>query len=162
METLFEAASWSASSSNLQPWHFAWADRGSQAFDAIVQCLNPSNQVWAAHAAVLVVSFVNTHTPKGTPNRYAEHDLGMATATMMLQAQQMDIYGRIMGGYQRELLNATLHIPQAKEPCLVIALGYLGSLAGKDEAFVQRELQTRQRKSTTEFAQHLQDDLNVH
>ncbi len=152
LKTLFEAASWSASSSNLQPWRYLYAHRGSSEFQRILECLNPSNQTWAKDAAVLLVSLANTRTAQDKNNRFAMHDLGMANATLLLQAQTMGIYGRMMGGYQQDALREAFHVPETYELGVVIAIGYLGSIEGRDEQFVQREKAQRARKIIAEFA----------
>ena len=48
-----EAARWSPSANNSQPWRFIVARRGSAAFDAIVGELMGFNQTWAGAASVL-------------------------------------------------------------------------------------------------------------
>ncbi len=152
LQTLFESASWSASSSNLQPWFYIYAHRGSELFQTLLECLNPSNQVWAKDAAVLVLSMVRGKTPDDKPGAFALYDLGMATATMMLQAQTMSIYGRQMGGYKRDLVREKLAVPENIELGVVIALGYLGTLEGRDPDFVRREQSIRERRAVASFA----------
>ena len=80
------------------------------------------------------------------------HDLGMAIATLLLQAQSMDIYGRMMGGYNRELVIEKYSIPDTFEPGAVIALGYLGDLDNLNDELRNRESAPRSRKSVSDFA----------
>jgi nitroreductase len=53
--TVLEAARWAASSSNLQPWRFAYGLRGDAGFAAMSATLAPGNVIWANRAAALVV-----------------------------------------------------------------------------------------------------------
>ncbi len=151
LDTLFEAASWSASSSNLQPWLYIYAHRDTPEFDQMFECLNPANQVWAKDAAVLILCVANTLTSNEKINRFATHDLGMANATMLLQAHTMNIYGRMMGGYDLSKVIETYKIPQTFEASTIIALGYLGHLEGKDQSFIEREMKPRTRKGLDSF-----------
>ena len=152
LRTLFEAASWAASSSNAQPWSYIYDRRGGDTFNAILSCLNEGNQGWAKNAAALVVSVVNTKTAKGGTNRFAHHDIGMANATLLLQAQTMDIYGRMMGGYDMNKVRETFLVPDGHDISAIIALGYRGDPALADEADRERELRPRTRKPTSQFA----------
>ena len=56
LNTLIEAASWSASSMNEQPWKYIYAHRGTEAFDRMAACLMEGNKVWAKEGAVLLLS----------------------------------------------------------------------------------------------------------
>ena len=54
---VFEAARWSASCFNEQPWHFIVATKDDAAgFAQLLGCLVEGNQVWASHAPALMVS----------------------------------------------------------------------------------------------------------
>lgn len=152
MRTLFEAASWAASSSNAQPWTYIYDHRGGDTFATILSCLNEGNQGWARHAAALIVSVVNTKTAKGGTNRFAHHDIGMANATLLLQAQTMDIYGRMMGGYDLAKVREAFSIPDGHDVSAIIAIGYRGDLDLADEADRERELRPRTRKGTDRIA----------
>src|SRR5262249_55211622 len=74
------------SSYNLQPWRFLWTVRGDEDFDRVLLALDPGNASWAASASALVVGGFTRAGRKGRPNPWAEHDLGMATAQLVLQA----------------------------------------------------------------------------
>jgi nitroreductase len=66
--TLIEAASWSFSANNEQPWRFIFATKGSENFDKLVVCLMPGNKPWARNAAAFVVSMAKTTFEKeGNP-----------------------------------------------------------------------------------------------
>ncbi|GAA4459543.1 hypothetical protein GCM10023189_33400 [Nibrella saemangeumensis] len=152
LNTLFEAASWASSAMNEQPWLFVYAHRGDEAFQKFADALLPGNQVWAKHAAVLVLTLAHkNYTANGNPNKYYLHDTGAATANLMLQAANLDIYGHIMGGFDRQKTIESFNLPEHIEPVTFIALGYLGDPDELTEPFKSREHTPRHRKDLSEF-----------
>lgn len=150
--TILEAASWAASAMNEQPWEYHFALKGTAGFEKICSGLLPGNQPWAKNAAVLVVAIAKTHFQANqNPNHWATHDLGMANATLLLQAATMDIYGHCMAGFDKEKITTSLHLNEQQMPVCVIALGHLGDVAHLEEPFKGRELTPRSRKSIEIF-----------
>src|SRR5262245_10198559 len=86
--SLLEAARWAPSSFNEQPWSFILArQEDGPAFARVLACLLPFNQAWAQHAPVLMISLARTTFARtGQPNRHAFHDVGAATAQLLLAA----------------------------------------------------------------------------
>jgi nitroreductase len=155
MQTLFESASLAPSSMNEQPWRFVYAHRGEPLFRDFVACLNPNNAVWAEKAAVLLLSYASLiHERNQRPNRFALHDTGSANTLLLLQAYAMDIYGHMMGGFDREKTITTLGLSDTLEPVCFIALGYLGEADALDPALMEREVLPRRRRSVESFAFH--------
>src|SRR5262245_45767825 len=76
LRSLFEAARWAPSSSNVQPWAYIVATREEkQDYDKILSTLVEFNQGWAKHAPVLALSIAQSKNPKdGSSNRWAFHD----------------------------------------------------------------------------------------
>src|ERR1043166_8987154 len=55
--SLWEAARWSASCTNQQPWYFIVATKDDQTeYARLLSCLRENNQMWASQAPVLLVS----------------------------------------------------------------------------------------------------------
>ncbi len=153
LHTLFEAASWAPSSSNEQPWLFAYAHRADAEFGKFLACLVPANQVWAKDAAVLVLALARTTTAAtGKPNAYAAHDTGAATTTLLLQATEMSLHGHVMAGFDKAKARVDFELPESVEPLTLIALGYLGDADALAEPLKGRELAPRTRKPVHEFA----------
>jgi nitroreductase len=76
--TLFEAARWAPSASNLQPWLFVYAD-GEELLARFRPIVRDGNRRWADQAHVLAVVFARLNNPKtGEPNRLAVFDAGAA------------------------------------------------------------------------------------
>lgn len=154
VNTILEAASWSFSGGNLQPWYYLYAHRDSAGFSTILNCLSPGNQVWARNAAVLMVSLARKERDPGKPNLKAKHDLGAANMLMILQARSMNIFGHPMGGYDSEKIIRDLEIDASVyEPVACIALGYIGDPDQLDESLREKELSERTRKSIGEISQ---------
>ncbi|GAA0604918.1 nitroreductase family protein [Craurococcus roseus] len=150
---LLEAARWAASSSNIQPWRFAWALRGDPAFARLLGCLNPGNAAWAHRAGALVLGCAVADKPGGRgPNRHAAHDLGAALAQMAVQAAADGIGMHAMAGFDREAARAAASAPEGVEPYTAVALGWPGDPALLDEDRRAREAAPRVRLPLAEVA----------
>ncbi len=153
LETLFEAASWAASSMNEQPWRYIYAHRQDASFQSFIECLYPGNASWAKNAAALVLSLSRVeHQRSGNANRYHMHDAGAANNNLLLQAASMDIYGHMLGGFDMAKTKAMFKIPESLDPVCFIALGYLGAPEQLEEPWLNRELSERSRKPVASFA----------
>lgn len=153
LHQVFEAASWAPSAMNEQPWRYIYAHHANQeAFQKMVDCLLPGNQPWAKHAPVLILALAKTHYDNGQANSAALHDLGMANATLILEATALGLYGHFMGGFDRAKAQEAFHLPEGLQPVVMLALGYLGEADQLEEPFLSREKAPRQRKPITEFA----------
>ena len=122
--SLLEAAHLAPSSYNLQPWRYLWTVRGDEEFDRVLLALDRGNASWAASASALVVGAFTRAGRKGRPNPWAEHDLGMATAQLVLQAVASGLGAHSMAGFDAGKLRAALAIPADIEPMTVTALGW--------------------------------------
>src|SRR6185369_15011085 len=57
IKSLFEAARWSPSSVNEQPWAYVYATSDqTELWNRIFESLNESNKIWAKEAPLLIVS----------------------------------------------------------------------------------------------------------
>ena len=153
MLQLFEAASWSFSCNNAQPWVYIYAHRDDEkAFKKLFNCLDGGNQQWAGEAAVLAVCIANTVFENGKPNRWAYHDLGAANMNMITEATANCIFGHFMAGFDADKLKKEYGLPETYEPVAMLAMGYLGDAEDLKEPFKTRELTVRTRKPASEFA----------
>ncbi len=153
LATVFEAASWAASASNGQPWIFVFAHRADTAdFERLLHSLVPPNQAWAKDAAVLVLALARTTNANGQPNKWAHHDVGAATTTLLLQATAQGLHGHVMAGFEAEKTRDVFALPAHIEPVTFIALGYQGAPELLAEPFLTRELAPRTRKPVSEIA----------
>ena|SRR6185437_3724416 len=150
---LLEAARWSASCFNEQPWSFIVATRDDEAeFARLLSCLIEGNQAWASHAPVLMVSVARLNfVQNGKPNRHAIHDVGLATAQMIVQAMAMGLFVHPMAGFYPDKVRELYGVPEGYDPVAAIAAGYAGDPAALSESLRQRELAPRVRKPQEDF-----------
>lgn len=150
---LWEAARWSASCSNQQPWYFIVAtkeDAGEYA--RLLSCLRENNQQWAARAPVLMVSVAKlAFDMNGQPNRYAFHDVGLSVANLIVQATALGLGVHQMAGFYPDKVRELYGVPDDFEPVAGIVLGYPGDPATLSEELRQRELAPRVRKPLESF-----------
>src|ERR1035441_6392330 len=72
LKTIFEAARWTASSFNEQPWRFFAGRRNSATYKKIFSSLMEFNQAWAKSAPVLILGVAKTaFSHNDAPNRVA-------------------------------------------------------------------------------------------
>lgn len=151
--TLLEAARWAPSSNNEQPWAFLVATRDEPDEHArMVDTLAAFNQTWARQAHILVISLAKMNwTRNGTPNRHAFHDVGIATAHLLLQATANGLFAHPMGGILPDRIRETYQLPDDVEPVAAIAIGWSGSIDELPPVLAEREQAPRTRKEMESF-----------
>jgi nitroreductase len=150
---LWEAARWSASCANQQPWYFIVATQEDEVeYTRLLSCLRENNQQWASRAPVLMVSVAKlSFDMNGQPNRYAFHDVGLAVANLIVQATALGLYVHQMAGFYPEKVRELYGVPEDFEPVAGIVLGYPGDAAALPEDLQQRELAPRVRRPLETF-----------
>ena len=126
LQRIFEAARWTASSSNLQPWYFMLGFKGDKVYAKIAESLVEFNQHWAPSAPLLVLAIAKTTNSRGDLNSAYAYDLGQATAMLSLQAMHEGIYTHQMGGFDAVAVATSLEIPDEYKVLVVFTLGYRG------------------------------------
>lgn len=153
--SMFEAARWSASSFNEQPWRYVLAERTDEkAFAAALACLMEANQGWAKHAGAIAFGFAKKQfTYNGSPNRVAQHDLGLAGQCLTLQGMQLGVFVHMMAGIESAKIRQTYKVPEDFEPVTAIAIGYPGSPDADylDADVAKRDAAARERRPLPEF-----------
>ena len=153
LRSLFEAARWAPSSFNEQPWVYivATADEPEN-FARLLGCLVEGNRAWAQFAPVLMLSVAKlSFAHNGKPNRHALHDVGAASANLILQATALGLFVHQMAGFDVEKARREFSIREGYEPGAAMALGYLGDDAGLPEKLRGRNAAARKRKAVSEF-----------
>lgn len=151
--SLLEAARWAPSSRNEQPWSYVVATRDdADEFERALECLVDGNREWARNAPLLILTFAKKRFEyKDRPNRYARHDVGLASANLVLQALELGLCCHQMAGIRPEVIRDTYGVPETHEPVTAIAVGYPGDPDDLPEDRRERELARRSRKSLREF-----------
>jgi nitroreductase len=153
LKIILEAARWSASSSNLQPWRFFVGIKGTETYDQIHATLVPFNQSWAGKANVLILGFAHRKDGKGNINKYAEYDLGQASALLTIQADALGLKTHSMGGFNHDAAKAAFNLGEDYALGSVIAIGHQDEPSAlTNEMLLERELAPRERKPLSEIA----------
>jgi nitroreductase len=144
---LLEAVRWAPSAFNEQPWRLIVTRRGrGDAWQRLFDTLAEGNRVWCARVPVLILSVaVLRRRRDGQPNRTAQHDLGLATAQLILQARALDLVTHAMAGFDRERARVAFAVPEGSEPVAVIAVGRQDRPEVLPEPVRARELAPRER-----------------
>ena len=152
IRSLLEAARWAASSFNEQPWSFIVArHEDTEDFARLAGCLVPGNN-WAEEAGLLILTVAKrTFTRNDSPNRVAQHDVGLAVANLTLQAEQFGLRVHQMAGVKLDKAREAYAIPETHDPLTAIAIGYPGKVDALPENLQQAERAPRQRKPQSEF-----------
>lgn len=145
--TLFEAATWAASSRNEQPWRFIYGINGEdESYKKIFETLVVWNQKWAKTAPVLALGIAKMNSDyHNKPNDYAWYDLGQAVATMAVQASADNIYMHQMGGFDPDIARSLFKLPDEYTAVVAIAIGYIGEADNLPEDMKELEVKERTR-----------------
>ena len=153
LRSLFEAARWAASSYNEQPWSYIVATKADpEGFGRLLSCLVEGNRPWAQGAPVLVLGCVRLNFARnGQPNAAAQHDLGLASASLTLEAAARGLFVHQMIGILPDRARELYHIPEDTRPLTALAVGYLGNPSALPEPYRNRDRAPRERKPLAEF-----------
>ncbi len=153
INSLFEAARWSASSMNEQPWHYLYATRDqSVLWEKFFSLLNDGNKVWVENVPLLIFSISRKSFKRfNSPNAYALYDLGAANTSIALQAVALGLQVRQMAGYDHEKARQVLNIPDEFDLGVMLAVGYPAPVDTLPEAVRTKELAARERYAQEAF-----------
>jgi len=143
--SMFEAARWAPSASNMQPWRFLYGHAGTPAFQSILEGLVPFNQGWAHKASALIVVLSKTTSvapgqTEAKPNPWHSFDAGSAWMSLALQAHHLGWSTHGMGGFDAAKLRESLNIPHDVAVECVVAVGKRGDKAALPEGLQAREV----------------------
>jgi nitroreductase len=153
--SLLEAARWAPSCFNDQPWRYLVFDgSNAEALERARACLVEGN-AWALKAPVLMLSVArDTFTQNGKPNRTAQHDVGLASENLVLQAVDLGLAAHQMAGFDVERSRKEFNVPEGYTVLAMIAVGYpyRGDLDALPEKLRSGELAERRRLPLGEVA----------
>src|SRR3989344_2525495 len=132
--SLFEAARWSPSSFNGQPWRFLYALKGTKFWDLFYSFLSEGNKSWCVNAPVLIVLLSRKnfeHNEKS--DRHHSFGAGSAWMSLALQARMKNLIAHGMAGFDIEKAKTNLQIPENYNVECMIAVGTQGEIENLPE-----------------------------
>jgi nitroreductase len=153
LRSLFEAPRWAASSYNEQPWSYLVATKADATeFERLLSCLVEGNQAWARAAPLLALGCTSLQFARnGKPNAAAVHDLGLASASLTLEATARGLFVHQMIGILPNKARELYRIPEGVQPLTGLAIGYAAGPETLPEKYRERDLAPRTRKPLAEF-----------
>jgi len=151
---MFEAARWTASAFNAQPWRYIVGHKSTQPelWQAVLDVLVPGNQAWARHVPVLALGLIRTDFEhNGKPNAWAQHDLGAASANLTVEATSRGIRVHQMAGIEPDKAIEHFGLADNLQPVTALAMGYAGPNEQLDADIAARDENPRQRMDLSEF-----------
>lgn len=139
LNRLFEAARWSPSSFNHQPWRFVYALKGTPAWDTHFALLNQFNQFWCKDGGALIVVCTKTVDAQGNPNRCAVLDAGGASLSIALQASAMGLVFHALAGIEFDAVIEAVKVPENHTVCCMMVVGRPGPVGNLPEFLQVRE-----------------------
>lgn len=151
--SLFEAFRWAPSCANGQPWGLIVGVKGQgDAWQRLFDALTPGNQSWCDRVPVLMATVaVPGFRHNGRPNRHWQHDVGLASAQMAVQAASMGLAVHFMGGFDRDKVRAAFGVPEDHEPMAAVAAGRQAEPGTVPEDIVARDAAPRSRLGLNEI-----------
>lgn len=153
LKSLFEAARWAPSAYNEQPWRYIVARRAdSGLFEEVLSCLVEGNRVWASFAPVLALGVASRRFSRnGRENGTALHDLGLASANLLVEATSRGLLVHQMSGIHPGRARELFGIPEGFDAVTGIAIGHPGRPGGLPEELAARDLEPRTRNPLGRF-----------
>ena len=149
LAALLEAGRWAPSCNGDEPWRYLVWDRGTdpQGWQQAFDCLSENNRKWVRNVPLLMLSCAGSvFAHNGKPNRWAQHDTGMASLSIALQAVALGLIAHQMGGFDADKARAAFGIPADYTPMSMIAVGYQAEPDVLDEETKKKELVARKRR----------------
>lgn len=153
LRALLEAARWAPSAFNAQPWTFLAATRDqAESFERLAGGLNEFNRAWAKNAGAIVLTVARTHFEhNGKPNAHARHDIGLAIASLTVEATARGLHVHQMAGILPDRIREDFGVPDGHEPVTGVAIGYLAEPSSLPDDLADKETTQRSRKPQSEF-----------
>jgi YbgC/YbaW family acyl-CoA thioester hydrolase len=152
VERMIEAARWSPSCANRQPWRFVVVEKDAPSRPALEEALDPGNG-WAKRAPVLIVAGARKADAAIVESReYHLFDTGLATMSLLYRGVDQGLLVHPMAGWKEALVRSALSLPEDFSPVAVVAVGYAGTPEDLDEEARKKDAKPRVRKGAGEIA----------
>lgn len=123
---LLEAARWSPSAGNSQPWSFIVTKRGEVAHAALTDALSKGNTSWVPAASAVLITLRRVgddEDPALTFSDYAAYDLGQSVAHLSIQAESMGLSTHQFAGFDHGRVAELFRVPAAWRVTTAVAIG---------------------------------------
>lgn len=139
LERIMDAARWSPSCFNEQPWRFYTST--AETFDKCLACLVDANQAWAKDASVIGFVVAKTHFARnGKENNWSAFDSGSAWMAMTLQARIEGLYTHGMAGVEFDRVADLLKLdPEHDKVLMAFVIGKAASRDNLTEEQLEKE-----------------------
>jgi nitroreductase len=151
LRNILEAARWSPSASNIQPWIFFPGLKGDENYDKITSTLVEFNQMWTKFAPVLILNCGKITNDDGDPYGTWQYDTGQSVAHLSMQAMQEGLHVHQMSGFDALKAAELFALPEDVQAVSVTAIGYLGDPSMLHPRMQKSELAERERKEMDTF-----------
>lgn len=150
IKKMLDAARWSPSCFNDQPWHFIMSTE--QTFDQFFGLLLEGNQIWCKNASRIGFVLARKHFDgNGKPNDFAHFDAGAAWMSFVYQAYAMGYVMHGLGGIHKDRVYQELDVDEEKFDVICgMVIGKRGPKEALPEQFQERE-QPNTRKNLDEI-----------
>jgi len=149
---ILEAARWSPSANNSQPWRFLVAHNGSEEFKYIADHLTGFNRSWAPNASLFILVSTQTTNPDGTARPFALYDAGIASANATTEAHYRGLAVHQIAGFDHDAVANEFKFELGLRPLTVLVIGKQGSVEELEEKVLKdRESAKRSRVPLTEL-----------
>jgi len=127
--SLFEAARWTPSSYNNQPWRFVYSKRTGSKWSKFLDLLNEGNRIWAKDVGVLVVIISRKNFEYNEkPSITHQFDTRAAWENLALEASIRGIVAHAMQGFDYLKEREDLNIPDHFDIMAMIVIGKRGPI----------------------------------
>jgi nitroreductase len=142
LQAALEAARWSPSGGNTQPWRFIFSRQGSATWPLFLECLKEGNRNWAKNAsALLILLSKKDFMANGqlTESSSYSFDAGAAWMSLALQLTRMGWFSHAMAGIDKQKIRRDFEVPENYNVEVMIAIGKKGDPAQLTPALQSRE-----------------------
>lgn len=148
---LLEAARWSESANNGQPWRFAVITRSDAKHAEVSATLAGWNQAWAPTASAIILVAVKKHQADGSPYAIARYDAGLAVSKLVVQAHELGLHVHQMAGLDAAKAAEVLGLSDEFELIVSMAVGKVAAADLLPEPLHEREIAPRTRLDLDEI-----------
>ncbi len=143
---LFEAARWSPSSYNAQPWRFLYVKRNTPEWSKLYDTLVEFNQKWTAAASALILAVSrDTFEHNNKPAQTHSFDTGSAWMAIALEASHRNLIAHGMQGFDYEKAKINMQIPAGYTVEAMIAIGKPAPKKALSEDLLKSETPSKRR-----------------